>query len=170
MKIKSITVAVVLLASSFGFARVSSAQSCDNVANPVQGSVSTAQTSFSGNNCNNNSNFTKICANGDTLGGGGIDIISFTLGASYNNVQFTLQSAAFTPNLAIIGSPCSSSTSCPIDNGAAGPGSVSGTLPAALSPGTYYVFVANTADAACGAYNLSFTGTLPVKLQKFSVN
>jgi hypothetical protein len=47
---------------------------------------------------------------------------------------------------------------------------VQGTLPGGLAAGTYYVFVANVTDAACGAYTLSFTGTLPVKLEKFSVD
>jgi len=36
--------------------------------------------------------------------------------------------------------------------------------------GTYFIFVGNVTDATCGAYNLSWTGPLPVKLENFSVN
>lgn len=164
MKLKATVGALVLLGSCVGYVQVASAQACSTFAGAVDSG------SFSGNNCANNAAFTKICANADTLGGGGMDVITFTLGANYSNVVFSLQSAAFTPELAVLGSPCSSSTACTIDNTIAGPGTVTGTLPAALTPGSYFIFAANVTDAACGAYNLSFTGTLPVKLQNFSIN
>ena len=170
MNTKLICTLTVLIASFFAFAQTALAQSCDNVSSPVQGTLSQSSTSASANNCGHNTNFTAICSNSDSLLSGGMDIYSFQLGASYNNVVFSLQSAAFTPELAVIGAPCSSGTACIIDNTIAATGTVTGTLPSGLAAGTYYVFVANVADAACGAYNLSFTGTLPVKLQKFSVN
>ena len=165
MKLKATVGALVLLGCGFGFAQLASAQTCG----ATQGSVQSGN--FSGNNCGNNTNFAAICQNLDTLGGGGMDVITFTLGAGYSNVQFSLQSAAFTPQLAVIGSPCSSNTSCIIDQTIGAPGTVGPfALPGGLSAGSYFVFVANETDANCGAYNLSFTGSLPVKLQDFSVN
>jgi len=167
MKFKATISALVLLGCSLGYVQLASAQACG----ATQGSVQSG--SFSGNNCGNNTNFSAICGNADTLGGGGMEVITFTLGAGYSNVTFSLTSvgSSFTPELAVIGSPCSSSTSCVIDNSAANAsGTASGTLPTGLSAGSYFVFVADLADANCGAYNLSFTGTLPVKLESFSVN
>jgi len=98
-----------------------------------------------------------------------MDVIQFDLAAT-NNVQVTLQSAAFTPELGVIGSPCSSSTTCIIDQTIAAPGTVGPVQVPQNSPaGSYFIFVTNVADAACGAYNVSLTGTLPVKLENFSV-
>jgi hypothetical protein len=165
MKLKATITALLLVGVGLGYAGVAGAQSCAG----TQSTLSSTTTSFAGNNCGNNSNFTRICSNGDTLGGGGMDVISFPIGASATAITFSLQSAAFVPELAVLGSPCSSSTACIVDTTIAATGTASGTVPAGQAAGTYFVFVADTNDANCGAYNLSFTGTLPVKLQDFSV-
>jgi hypothetical protein len=167
MNLKASIGALVLLGCGLGYAQFAAAQACPAT---LTGTLSTASPSANGNNCTNNTNFLKICSNSETLGGGGMDIYQFTLGAGYSNLVFSLNSTAFTPELGIIGAPCSSSTSCIIDNTVAAPGTVTGTLPGALAAGNYFVFVANVTDAACGAYGLSFTGTLPVKLEKFQVD
>jgi hypothetical protein len=166
MKLKATAAALVLLGCTLGYAQLASAQACG----AAQGTLSASP--FTGNNCNNQLAMGAMCSNGDTLGGGGMDVIDLNLGAN-TAMTFTLTStaSAFTPNLAVLGSPCSSNTACLIDNAAASAaGSATGNLPANTGPGSFFIFVANTADAACGAYSLAFTGTLPVKLQDFSVN
>jgi hypothetical protein len=165
MTLKATITALLLVGVGLGYAGMAAAQSCAG----TQATLSSTTTSFAGNNCTNNANFTKICSNGDTLGGGGMDVISFPLGTNATAITFSLQSTAFTPELGVLGSPCSSSTACIVDQTIGGTGTVTGTVPAGQTPGTYFVFVADVTDANCGAYNLSFTGTLPVKLQDFSV-
>ena len=88
MKLKAVFGALAFLGCSFGLVQLVSAQACSG----SQGAVSMASTSFSGNNCGNNSNFSAICGNGDTLGGGGMDVITFSLGSTYSNVTFSLTS------------------------------------------------------------------------------
>jgi hypothetical protein len=51
---------------------------------------------------------------------------------------------------------------------------VSGSLAANKAAGTYYIVVGdsgadNISNPGCGPYSLTVSGTLPVKLQKFSV-
>lgn len=165
MRFKATVSAVLLVGCAFGYSQFAAAQACST----PNGTLDSNTTQIQANNCNNNLNFTAICGNSETLGGGGMDVIQMDLGAT-NNVSLTLQSAAFTPELAVIGSPCSSSTACIIDQTIAAPGTVGPfALPTNSAAGSYFIFVANLADAACGAYTLSYTGTLPVKLEKFSV-
>jgi hypothetical protein len=165
MKIRALSSAIVLVGGMLGYSQFASAQACSTPDATLTG----ASLQFSGNNCTHNTNFSAICSNTEGLGGGGMDVIQFDLAAT-NNVQVTLQSAAFTPELGVIGSPCSSSTTCIIDQTIAAPGTVGPVQVPQNSPaGSYFIFVTNVADAACGAYNVSLTGTLPVKLENFSV-
>jgi hypothetical protein len=163
MKMKTSLACLLVGIGGLFYAGFAAAQACG----ALTGTAST--TAVGGNNCNNNLNFTKICANSETLGGGGMDIYSFDLGAGYSGVSVTISTTAFTPELGVIAATCSSSTTCVVDQTVAAAGDVSGTLPTGLTAGTYYIFVANVTDAACGAYNVSLAGTLPVKLQNFSV-
>jgi hypothetical protein len=169
MNLKTTAIAVLAIGASFAYAGAALAQACPGT---LTGAVPVAGGTVSGNNCNNNTNFTKICANSETLGGGGMDIWSMPIGTNYSGVNIAINTSAFVAELGVIGAPCSSSTTCIIDvsNVGPAPGSVSSAFPAAQPAGTYYIFVANVADATCGAYNLVVSGTLPVKLQKFSVN
>jgi hypothetical protein len=168
MKLKAPFAALVLAGVTCGFAGSAFAQSCS--AGPFQGSIATGAppAGVSGNNCNNNLNFTKICANSETLGGGGMDIYQMTVGAS-NSFTISINSSAFTPELGFIATNCASNTTCIVDQTIAAPGTVTSSTLSGLAPGTYYIFVANVADGNCGAYNLSFTGNTPVKLQNFSI-
>jgi hypothetical protein len=166
MKIKTTALAVLALGLGMAYTGSVFAQACG----AMTGNVAAAG-SFAGNNCGNNTNFLAICGNGDSLGGGGMDVWSMPIGASYSSVTISINTSAFTPELAVIGSPCSSNTACIIDQTVASAGNIGPiAFPASQPAGTYYIFVANVADAACGAYNLVVAGTLPVKLQKFSVN
>lgn len=169
MKLKATVGAFALL--GLGFSQFAGAQACPS----IQGTLPQASgpQAVSGNNCNNNLAMTKICANGDTLGGGGIDVYQYTLGASHGSpIVFTLDPLGnFTPELATISTTCSSSTACMDDiSGLDAVTPVSTADRSGDALGTYFVFVGNVADAACGAYSLSWTGPLPVKLENFSVN
>lgn len=169
MKLKATALAVLVAGLGMAYAGSAFSQACG----AMTGAVPPAGGTVSGNNCGNNLNFTAICGNGDGLGGGGMDVWSLPIGASYSGVTIAINTTAFVAELGVIGSPCSSSTNCLIDVSAPGPGPGSvpaQAFPAAQPAGTYYIFVANVADATCGAYNLVVSGTLPVKLQKFSVN
>jgi len=168
MKLTAAVSSLLLAAVTFGYVGSAFAQSCS--AGPFQGSIpmGAPPATVAGNNCNNNTNFTKICANSETLGGGGMDIYQMAVGAS-NNFTISITSAAFTPELGFIATNCSSNTGCIVDATIAAPGTVTSPTQTVLAAGTYFVFVANVADGNCGAYNLSFTGNTPVKLQGFSV-
>jgi hypothetical protein len=141
---------------------------------PYAGTVDSAQT-VNGNTCGHNTSYAIIngmCGNSTSLNGGGADIYQFNVGAT-NNFTVTVSSSAFTPQIFFLSGTCSTSNSCAQNLTDAGPdsGSVSFTYNPAAA-GTYYLMVADTNgnDAAgCGAYNLQVAGTLPVKLQKFSV-
>jgi hypothetical protein len=166
MKIRATIGILVLAGGALGYSQFAAAQACST----PDGTLSSGTTQVSLNNCTHNTNFTAICSNTEGLGGGGMDVIQLDLGAT-NNVSLTLTSDAFTPELAVVATTCSSSTACIIDETRVGTGSVGPfAIPQNSAAGSYYVFVANVADAACGAYTLSFTGTLPVKLEKFSVD
>lgn len=168
MKLKTTISALLLAGVTFGFAGSAFAQSC--AAGPFQGTIPLGNppATVSGNNCNNNTNFTKICQNSETLGGGGMDIYQMAVGAT-NNFTISVDSTAFTPELGFIATNCSSNTNCLVDATVAAPGTVTSASQTGLAAGTYFIFVANVADANCGAYNLSFTGPTPVQLQNFSV-
>jgi hypothetical protein len=128
-----------------------------------------------GNTCGNNTSYATLngmCGNSTSLNGAGTDIYQFNVGAS-NNFTVQVSSSAFTPQIFFLSGTCSTSNSCAQNLTATGPdaGTVSFTQNG-VPAGTYYLVVAETNGndtTGCGAYNLLVSGTLPVKLQKFSV-
>jgi hypothetical protein len=167
MNLKATVAALTVVACGLGYSQFAAAQACST----PDGTLTGANTQIDANNCTHNTSFAKICANSETLGGGGMDVIQLDLGAGHTGVSLTLSSAAFTPELGVIATTCSSSTTCIIDETRADPGSIGPfSLADNLAAGSYYIFVANVTDAACGAYTLSVAGTLPVKLENFSVD
>jgi hypothetical protein len=166
MKLRTTALALLAVGASLAYAGSAFAQACPGT---LTGEITNAALSGSGNNCNNNLNFTAICGNSESLGGGGMDIWSVTVAAGYSGT-ISINTTAFTPEMGVIGAPCSSSTACLIDETVAAAGNVGPIAFSSAGGGTYYIFVANVADAACGNYNLVMTGPLPVKLQNFSVN
>jgi len=169
MKIKATVSALALL--GLGFSQFAGAQTCPSIQGTLPAGAG-AQV-VAGNNCGHNTTLLNICANSNGLGGGGIDIYQYTLGASHGSpIVFTLDPLGnFTPELATISTTCSSNTTCIDDiSGLNAVTPVSTADRSGDANGTYFVFVGNVADAACGAYSLSYTGPLPVKLENFSVN
>ena len=169
MKIKATVTALMVLGCSLGYADLAWAQTCT-----ASGTFTGA--SYAGTTCGANAAFVKVCQNGDTLGSSALDAVQVNVGAGNSNLNFTLTTPAFTPEVAVIASPCSANSSCIVDQesattGTAGtPASISTGSLGTLAAGTYFVLVFDTNDGLCGSYNLTATGTLPVKLENFSVN
>ena len=101
-------------------------------------------------------------------------IFSFTLGAGFTATAITLtnSTAGFTPQL-VLQQACGSTSDC-TDIGAAAAAGGNATLTlTGKAPGAYFLAVggASTSVATdCGTFALSVDGTLPVQLQKFSVD
>jgi hypothetical protein len=169
MKMNATVTALLMLGCSLGYAGLASAQTCT-----ASGTFTGA--SYAGTTCGANAAFTKVCQNGDTLGSSALDAIQVNVGATNSNLNFTLTTPAFTPEIAVIASPCSANSACIVDaesptTGTAGtPASIATGSLGTLTAGTYFVLVFDTNDGLCGTYNVTATGTLPVKLENFSVN
>lgn len=135
-----------------------------------------------------------VCSGGTPLNGNGSVVYALQLGAT-NNVSFSLQSTGagaasscdatqnncpFMPGLYVLNSTPTATTcgnqACLVTQQAGTQGAtVSGSLAANKAAGTYYIVIGdsgndNLANPGCGPYSLTVSGTLPVKLQKFSVN
>ncbi len=109
----------------------------------------------------------------------GIGIFGLTLGTNNTGVTVSVSSgSAFIPEV-LVGGPnasCTDGVSYVNDSTGITVGSASGnvTIPNGSAAGTYWIFVGDVSggagDAGCGTFTLNVGGTLPVKLQKFSVN
>lgn len=114
------------------------------------------------------------CANGTSLATGPDYIYSVTLGTPSSAV-FTVNSSGFNAYIALMsGAACNSLDTCGSYENLGGPGAdVSLPSTAGLPAGQYWLVVSDVqANITCpgATFNLSSTGTLPVKLQNFSVN
>jgi len=65
---------------------------------------------------------------------------------------------------------CADNGACPVEN-TTGTGTVVSPTVSGQAAGTYFIIVTDSSatGAQCGPYDLSFAGTLPVKLENFSV-
>lgn len=172
------------------------AQTCD--ADSVQ--TITAPTTITGNTCPagvaaGGGAVSAVCSGATPLNGNGAVVYSMTLGAT-NSVSVSLQSTGtgatsacdptgnncpFQPGLFVLSKAPTPTTTCGnetclVSQQATTQGAtVSGTVAANRSAGTYYIVVGDSgsdglSNTGCGPYSLAVSGTLPVKLQKFSVN
>lgn len=155
------------------YAGIVSAQVCNS---SIASTISSA-TTVSGNSCQASSSLANFCQNADPMNGAGVAIYALTVGAANTGVTISVTSTgtpSFLPYLALqkpdAVNGCDSVDQCVFDNQSATT-SESGTLPNGSPAGTYYIVVGDTAgdSPGCGAFNLTVAGTLPVKLQKFSV-
>lgn len=149
----------------------SAASTCSSLA----ASTISAPNTVAGNTCGNNTTtISAVCTGLTTLNGAGADVYGLTIGASYSNVQVSVTPTGFDPGLFVMApTPATAcgNQACEINQQAVSATAVSGTMPTGLAAGTYFIVVADSGSDApgCGAYNLQVSGTLPVKLQKFSV-
>ena len=153
-------------------------------------------TSASISTCGKNLSFTPFCGGGNNIAGtgdvgtqdpSGVSIFQVTVGTNNTGLTWgvTSSTAGFFPEMALISGSCAAGNQCLIDdtNGtqtiapvAAGTtaspnpgGSTQDPLPA----GTYYLIVSSLiggTTTACGSFTFALAGTLPVKLEKFSVD
>ena len=164
----------LLLALALALPQFVSAQTC-----------TTSAGAFTGNDTNNLCNFTnqlaQDCAATSFAGSTPQAIYSVTLSASSNAVIQLAAGSAFTPYIALWaqGGGCSGSTSCGSYENIGGGTGTTISLPSTsgLAAGTYDLLVGDvvassiTCPNANANYTLSVTsGSLPVKLQEFSVN
>ncbi len=169
---KKIIVPALVLLGGLGLAGTASAQCTFDstvTASPfTSGSVST---------CGKNLSFTPFCSGGNTIAGPGGGVSIFQVNVGTNNTGLTWgvvsSTAGFFPEMALISSTCAAGNACLIDdtNGTqtVGPDSAP-TDP--LASGPYFLIVAALlgTPTACGDFNFSLAGTLPVKLQSFSID
>lgn len=171
MKINGALSSLLLAGCAFGVVSTGFAATC----NATQGTLSNANvgTPVPGNSCGHNANFNgaTFCS-GVSFSTTGTDAYAVTLSGTYN-FSFSVTSAAFTPDVAFVSGNCADNATC-IGENTTGTGTVTdpntGTFSGAAS-GNYFIFVTDSTGtgAQCGAYNLTLTGTLPVKLQDFSI-
>ena len=127
---------------------------------------------YSGNTCGKNLGLTSICGGTDPANGAGSSIFQVNIGTP-DDRTFTVVSstAGFNPELAFIASPCSSLTSCIVDD-TNNTQTVGPDATPILPAGTYFLIVSdlNPETPGCGDFNLSIALFIPVRLQEFSVD
>lgn len=167
---KNALLSLLVASSLFGMAVPALAATCNSTLGPIN----TAGTYTSASNCGNNLNYSgsfALCG-GTSFSSTGSDVWQVTLGAS-QNFTFQVTSGDFTPDIALLSGSCADNATCV--NGTdytTGTGTVTSAAVTGQAAGsTYFLVVTDSTGvgAQCGAYNLVLTGTLPVKLQNFSV-
>jgi len=168
--LKIVTAFVALMGASQAFAVT---QTCSNPTTLAQAGIAGV------NSCDNNTYGNAVgtvCLFNNNPSN---DVIfQFTLGPSFTATGFTLtnHTGTFQPQM-IIQSSCGSSSDCTDTANAASAGAGAAIAFSNASPplaaGTYFLIVDGTSQSSaadCGTFDLAVTsGTLPVKLQKFSI-
>lgn len=124
--------------------------------------------------CSVTDQLTQTCANGTGLATGPDFIYSVTVGATSSAV-FTVNGTGFNPYIALMsGVACNSLDTCgAYENTGTAATNISLPSTTGLAAGQYWLVITDvTANVTCpgATFTLSSTGTLPVKLQGFSVN
>ena len=165
---KNFAPSVLIAAVCCVFAVPSFAATCNSTLGPI-----TAAGPFSGSDCGNNLNYSGSAAlcGGVSFSTTGTDVWQVSVGAA-QNFTFSVTSAAFTPDIALLSGSCADNATCV--NGtdySTGTGTATSAAVTGNAGGTYFLVVTDSTatGAQCGAYNLTIAGTLPVKLQDFSV-
>ncbi|HET7063033.1 MAG TPA: hypothetical protein VFI49_02075 [Rudaea sp.] len=102
-------------------------------------------------------------------------IFSFTLGAGFTATAITLTNVTgspFQPQM-ILQQACGSTDECLVTGNAASVGAGTSLTLTGQAAGAYFLVVNGTSTgsaADCGTFSLALNGTLPVQLQKFSVD
>lgn len=167
---------ILLAVSMMLVAPIISAQTCGSPGGPY----TAAPVNTSGDTCNVADEFAQVCAL-SIISGGPSNVYQIEVGSGNNfGISVTPTDANYDAALFLVGpGACAQTTGCPSGGDAdnAGPGGAETLSFSGIASGTYYIVVDSTAgtsnvpgSASCGNYDLAITGTLPVKLQKFSVN
>lgn len=153
-------------------APVAFAQTCGTPGGPLV----SGGPGVTGDSCGGSNEFSQICGGGLTAGGTS-RTYQVNVGAGNNfTVTLTPSNGTYDPALFLVGpNACSAVAPCAPGGDAdnAGPGAPESIALSGLTAGTYYVVVSSTnlsdPGGSCGPYNLGISGTLPVKVQSFSV-
>lgn len=166
MKFKNFLIFLASATCLIGFSGTAFSQACTN-----NYTYSAGDGTVNHNNCGNNATLANICGNGIGLNFAGVDIYKVTLGAG-QNFTFSVTTGEFTPQIALIGATCSSNANCIDNQTIAASGTTTSATITGQPAGTYFFLVGDSAgdSPGCGNYSLSVTGTLPVKLQNFSID
>ena len=141
------------------------------------GSACTANAALTGSTtattCDGTDQLVKTCGDTTTIGNAKEYIYSVTLGSG-NNATLSVNGTGFNPYIALMaGADCNSLDTCQTSNaenaGNAGQDIAVGPTNGAAS-GSYFLVITDPSAASCGAFSLTVTGSLPVTLQKFSVD
>jgi hypothetical protein len=171
MKLKNAISSALIAVGCLTFASASFAATCASTLGPIA-----ASGPQSGNSCGNNTNFAgsfALCG-GVGFSSTGTDAWAVTVGAG-QNFTFSVTSSAFVPDIALLANSCADNASCvggtDYEGAAGAPSTATSAAVTGQTAGTYYLIVTDSTatGAQCGAYSLSIAGTLPVKLQDFSV-
>jgi hypothetical protein len=141
-------------------------------------------TPVTGTTCQAVASLVQACQNQTIYDGSGVAIFALTVGTNNANISITAtptgtNTASFFPDLAVMvpaGTGCNASTACTngnLDVQSPSAAAVNSTIPTGSAAGTYFIVIGDTdgvaPDNGCGPFSLAVTGTLPVQLQKFSV-
>jgi hypothetical protein len=159
---------IALLASGLlMFASSSMAQTCTT---PT--TLTSNATAVTGNTCTGgDQTLGNVCDNAQITGATAVYTWVNTGAAGSGNITVTptgWDTAIFVGD----GATCAAATAgfCDIKADAGGSGAAESVALSGLTNKTFYLFISSLAAAnTCGAYSIA-TGTLPVKLQNFSVN
>src|SRR5579871_2034581 len=140
----------LLIAGCLGMVSTSFAATCNSTLGPI-----TAAGTFNGSDCGANANFNgaaTLCGS-VSYSNTGTDVWAVTLGAS-NNFTFSVTSAAFTPDIALLSTSCTDNAPCV--NGtdySSGGATATSAAVTGQAAGTYYLVVTDStaAGAQCGA-------------------
>lgn len=169
MKNTALSFAVLAAAT---FAGNAVAQSCTSAVS--QTITAPTASAINGNSCQGSSTLANFCQNADPMNGAGVAVYALAVGAANTGVSVSVTSATFHPYLAVqkpdSTNGCTSSDQCVSSTQNVGTSTIN--LPNGSAAGTYYIVVGDTDTdtPGCGAFGLTVSGTLPVKLQNFSVN
>jgi len=186
------TAPVLMLLGGLGLAGTASAQCTFDATVTGAGPFTSPTTST----CGKNLSFTPFCGGGNNIAGtgatgadpSGVSIFQVEVGTGNTGVTWgvTSSTAGFFPEMALISTACTAGAQCLIDdtNGTqtiapikAG-STVAPTPPAGnavdpIAAGTYFLIVSaltGGTTVACGNFVFTVSATLPVKLEKFSVD
>jgi hypothetical protein len=186
MKNRKPMLSLLAAACILGIGSSAYAATCNN----TQGSISAppaTPVSLSGNSCTHNLNYSGSSAlcGGTSFSTTGTDVYQLTIPNS-GGFSATVTSPGtggttnFVPDIAIVSVSCADNATC-VNNGgldqegpSANPSSATATLAdntGQTGGSTFFLIITDSTAAGnqCGNYDLSFAGTLPVKLQDFSV-
>lgn len=129
---------------------------------------------FSGDTCAGTDQLVKTCGDTTPIGNAKETIFSVTFGAAINNATFSVNGTGFSPYIGLMSGPaCNSLDTCASNfENLGNAGQDIGIGPTTNFPaGQYWIVITDaTSPSACGTFNLTVSGKLPVQLQSFSID